>query len=37
MREDLAIVQADELLGEAIKKGTRGFVVDIKTGLLTEV
>ncbi|TBU43129.1 carbonic anhydrase [Dichomitus squalens] len=37
VKEDLAIAQADELLGESIKKGTHGFVLDIKTGLLTEV
>ena len=37
VKEDIEFVQHNDLLSEALKKGVRGFVLDIKTGVVTEV
>ncbi|TBU63432.1 carbonic anhydrase [Dichomitus squalens] len=37
VKEDIEAAQQSELLPEALKKGVRGFVLDIKTGVVTEV
>lgn len=37
VKEDVAIVQRDELLSDTLRKGTKGFVFDIKTGAVNEV
>ena len=37
VKHDVAIVQQDELLSETLRKGTKGFVFDIKLGVVNEV
>ncbi len=37
VKDDVAIVQQDELLSGTLRKGTKGFVFDIKTGAVNEV
>ncbi|TBU25741.1 carbonic anhydrase [Dichomitus squalens] len=37
VKGDIEAAQQSELLPEALKKGVRGFVLDIKTGVVTEV
>lgn len=37
VRDDIALVKNSKLVRQELKDGTRGFVYDIDTGLLTEV
>ena len=37
VKDDVELVQRDELLSETLRKGTKGFVFDIKTGVVNEV
>ena len=37
VKDDVAIVKRDEFLSETLRKGTKGFTFDIKTGVVNEV
>ena len=37
VKDNIEFVQQSELLSEELKKGTKGYILDIKTGVVTEV